>query len=189
MMPKPTWAAKSSSKDPDDVIENCIEAIAAGESEGLARLYGETHGAVYGFALSIVKNCHDAEDVVQDVYVKIWESAAGYKARGKPLAWMFTITRNAAYMCIRRQSRQMPSDPSDWDEVLAEEPDITPEDRLVLTSVLSLLGEVDREIVILHATAGMKHKEIAELMGMKLSTVLSRYNRALSTLRQALEEE
>ncbi len=187
-MPKPNKAAPASSKDPDGVLENCIEGIAAGRSEALAQLYRETRGAVYGFALSMVKNSHDAEDVVQDVYVKIWESAISYQPMGKPLAWIFTITRNAALMSIRRQSRAAPTDPGNWEDLFAEEPAVTPEDRVVLGRVMSLLGEKDRQIVILHVVAGMKHKEIAELMGMKLSTVLSRYNRALTKLREALEE-
>ncbi len=179
-MPKP--------KDPGDILENCILKIAAGERDALAQLYEKTHGAVYGFALSVVQNPHDAEDVVQDVYVKIWESAAGYAPLGKPLAWIFTITRNTALMSIRRQNKAAPTDPADWDSMFAEEPAVTPEDRVVLDGVMSLLDGKDRQIVILHAAAGMKHKEIAELLGMKLSTVLSRYNRALDKMRRALEE-
>ncbi len=187
-MPKSEKAAPASSGEPGDVLENCIMGIAAGERDALARLYRETRESVYGFALSLVQNCHDAEDVVQDVYVRIWESAAGYRPMGKPLAWIFTITRNVSLMCIRRQNRTAPTDLSDWEELFAGEPGVSPEDKVVLSRVMSLLKEEDRQIVILHVVAGMKHKEIAKLMGMKLSTVLSRYNRALTKLREALEE-
>ncbi len=186
-MPKPKKAAAAPSGRPEDGLENCIEGIAAGRQEALAQLYQETRGSVYGFALSLVKNVHDAEDVVQDVYVKIWESAAGYQPLGKPLAWIFTITRNEAYMSLRRQKRSTPADPADWAEVFAEEAAVSPEDKVVLEAVMSLLGDEDRQIVILHAVAGMKHKEIADLLGLKLSTVLSRYNRAIEKLRKALE--
>ncbi len=175
-------------KDPDSLLENCIAGIATGDRGALASLYEETHESIYGFALSIVQNPHDAEDVVQDAYVKIWESANGYQPLGKPLAWIFTITRNTALMSLRRQTKATPADPADWEEIFAEEPAVSSEDRVVLSGVMSLLGEEDREIVILHVVAGMKHKEIAALMGMKLSTVLSRYNRALGKLRKALEE-
>ncbi len=187
-MPKSKKAAPGPSGEPDGMLENCIEKIAAGDRSGLTKLYQATRGAVYGFALSLVKNCHDAEDVVQDVYVKIWESAAGYQPMGKPLAWIFTIARNEALMSIRRQNRSTPADPKDWDTLFAEEPSVTPEDRVVLNNVMSRLGDKDRQIVILHAVAGMKHKEIAKLLDMKLSTVLSRYNRAIGKLREALRE-
>lgn len=50
--------------------------------------------AVYGFALSILKNAHDAEDVLQDVYLQVWHGASGYRSHGKAMGWMMTITRN-----------------------------------------------------------------------------------------------
>lgn len=61
------------------------------------------------------------------------------------------------------------------------------DDRIVLEGVLSLLSEEEREIVILYAVTGMKHKEIAESLGLNLSTTLSKYYRALKKLRKYLE--
>ena len=62
-----------------------------------------------------------------------------------------------------------------------------PDDRIVLEGVLSLLSEEEREIIILYAVSGMKHKEIAESLGLKLSTTLSKYHRALKKLKNYLE--
>ena len=61
-----------------------------------------------------------------------------------------------------------------------------PTDRLVLESALRILGEEERQILLLHCVAGMKHREIAQDLGMPLSTVLSRYNRSLKKLRTHL---
>lgn len=61
------------------------------------------------------------------------------------------------------------------------------DDRIVLEGVLSLLSEEEREIVLLYAVSGMKHREIAESLGLKLSTTLSKYYRALKKLREYLE--
>jgi RNA polymerase sigma-70 factor (ECF subfamily) len=61
------------------------------------------------------------------------------------------------------------------------------DDRIVLEGVLSLLTEEEREIVMLHAVSGMKHKEIADGLGLNLSTTLSKYHRALKKLREYLE--
>jgi RNA polymerase sigma-70 factor (ECF subfamily) len=62
------------------------------------------------------------------------------------------------------------------------------EDRMVLEQVLAHLTEEEREIILLYAVSGMKHKEISESLGMKLSTVLSKYHRGLKKLRTYLEE-
>ena len=74
----------------------CIQKNAAGDKEALAALYEQTHAAVYGFALSILKNAQDAEDVLQDTYIQVWKAAENYVSAGKPLSWIFTITRNLA---------------------------------------------------------------------------------------------
>ncbi len=174
-------------EDRTAALENCIRDIAAGSRDALGHLYEETHAAVYAFALSVVQERADAEDVLQDVFVRIWQSAPSYRAMGKPLAWIFTITRNLALMEIRRKTRVVPVSPEDWQTIFAECPAVDAEDAQVLGAVMGILDEDERQIVLLHVTAGFKHRESAELLGLGLSTVLSKYSRALKKLRQALE--
>lgn len=170
----------------DAAFEICIMKIAEGDKTALAQLYERTHSAVYGFALSILKNRQDAEDVTHDAYLQVWNAAGGYTPAGKPLAWIFTITRNLALMRLREQARTTTVE--DWGSL----PDIAPladqEDRLVLTSLLEALSDQERQIVTLHAMTGLKHREIADLLGLRLPTVLSKYSRALKKLRSALKE-
>ncbi len=175
-------------KNRTDEMENCIKAIAGGDREALGRLYEDTYAAVFGFALSILKNRQDAEDVLQEVYVRIWQSAASYREWGKPMAWIFTITRNLALMDLRRKNRTVPVAPQDWPEMFSDVQEVTAEDSLVLSSLMERLGDDEREIVLLHTVAGLKHSECAQLLGMGLSTVLSKYSRAIKKLRQAMEE-
>lgn len=172
----------------DGVMEQCIKRIAGGDQEALALLYEQTHAAIYGFALSILKNKQDAEDVLQDTYIQIWNAAVSYTSEGKPLAWMFTIARNLALMRIREQSRTVAVAPEDWQSVFADEPAVNHEDRLMLASLLGTLSDEERQIVILHAMTGLKHREIADLLNLRLTTVLSKYNRALKKLRKTLKE-
>lgn len=169
----------------DDITEAYIKKIAGGDKEALARLYEQTHAAVYGFAVSILKNRQDAEDVEQDTYLRIWEAAGSYTPAGKPLAWIFTITRNLALMRLREQSRTITIPPEDWQAMFADEPAVGYEDRLVLESLLTILSDEERQIVMLYMVAGLKHREIAELLNLRLSTVLSKYTRALKKLRRA----
>lgn len=64
-----------------------------------------------------------------------------------------------------------------------------PTDRLVLEAALKTLNEEERRVVLLHAISGLKHREIAQDLGLPLSTVLSRYHRALKKLKRCLTEE
>ena len=172
----------------DDMLETYIAQIAEGQTDGLALLYEQTHAAVYGFALSILRNAHDAEDVQHDTYVQIWKAAHSYTPSGKPMAWIFTITRNLARMHLRVHERTISVSPEDWHTMFAHNPAVDNEDRILLTSLLQILSEEERQIVMLYSMTGLKHREIADLLEMKLSTVLSKYNRAIKKLRHAWKE-
>lgn len=168
------------------VLDQYIHDISCGDKRALAMLYEQTSSAIYGFALSIVQNTQDAEDVLQEVYVKIFTTAHTYQSKGKPMAWMLTITRNLALMRIREQKKAMLMPTEDIHNEY--QPAVTDEDRMVLEAMLSELKDEERQIVILHSITGLKHREIATLMEIPLPTVLSKYNRALKKLRNTLKE-
>lgn len=172
----------------DDILEIYLTKIAENDKEALSLLYERTHTAVYGFAFSILKNRHDAEDVTHDTYVQIWKAAVSYQAAGKPLAWIFTITRNLARMRMREQKRTVFVTPQDWQSMFAEKTEMNHEDRMVLAVLFQVLSDEERQIVMLHAVAGLKHREVAELLNLGLSAVLSKYSRALKKMRNALKE-
>ena len=178
-----TAEASAPVKRPID--EGWIAAIAAGDMDALRRLYDAVSGPVYGFALSLVRDPHDAEDVLQDTFLRIYRAAADYRPLGKPLAWIFTIARHAALDKRRDQSRTLPVEKVEVAVATVMDAD----DRLLLHALLNRLPEEDRQIVILHAVVGMKHREIATVMEMALGTVLSRYRRALNRLKTIVKEE
>lgn len=172
--------------------EKLLLRVAQGDKEAFQRLYQNTDKTIYGFILSILRNPQDAEEIMQETYLKIWTSAAGYKSQGKPLAWMFTIARNLCYMKFRDQKREADIALSDLSE--GELGEFCPQiedaaDKMVLKAALHILNEEERQIVLLHTTAGMKHREIAADLEMPLATVLSKYNRAMKKLQKHLREE
>ena len=169
-------------------VEEYIAQMAEGNSDAVASLYEQTKGAVYGFALSILKNAHDAEDVLQDTYIQIYRAADRYRSNKNPMPWIFTIAKNLAYMKLREKNRVQAVPQEDWRDLLPETPAMTPEDRLVLQSAMELLSDEERQIVMLHAAGDFKHREIAELLGLPLSTVLSKYHRAVKKLKMKLQE-
>ena len=66
-------------------LQQLILRVAGGEREALAELYQRTRSAVYGLALSYLKNAHDAQDLTQDVYVQAWDCAEQYRSTGSPM--------------------------------------------------------------------------------------------------------
>ena len=105
------------------------------------------------------------------------------------MAWMLTIARNLARSRLRRGGRQVGLEDEEWNAIPADLPAVSPEDRQVLQEALARLGEEERRIVLLHAVTGLKHREIAQLLELPLSTVLSKYHRGLKKLRALMKGE
>ena len=161
--------------------------IAGGEREALAELYRRTRSAVYGLALSYLKNAHDAQDLTQDVYVQVWDRAGQYRPTGSPMGWLLAVCRNLCLMRLRREERRTALSEEEWDAIPAQECGLDADERALLQQALAGLGEEERRIVLLHAVTGMKHREIAALLELPLPTVLSKYHRALKKMRAYLE--
>ncbi|MCD8120391.1 MAG: RNA polymerase sigma factor [Lachnospiraceae bacterium] len=179
--------SESLERGDSELLDDYIRRTAAGDEDGLTNLYEKTRVSVYGIALSITKNAEDAEDVTQDTYIRIWQSAHQYKSKGFPLAWILKIARNEALQTLRKR-KDVATDPADL-SALAEKPAVTAEDRMVLESLFSELEQDEREIVTLYAVTGMKHREIADMLNLPLSTELSKYQRTLKKLGKRWERE
>ena len=163
-----------------------------GDREAFRRLYELTAKGIYSYALSILKHPQDAEEVMQDTYLTAWNQVKRYESEGKPMAWLLTIARNLCYMRLRKQ-KEHPY--ISYEDLESEEPgelcsniELAPEKQMLLDA-LAVLGEDERNIVLLHDAGNMKHREIAEYLGLPLSTVLSKYRRALKRLQKLLEGE
>ena len=179
-----TYGAPSARED----LESLLLGVAAEDSHSLEELYHRTRTAVYGLVLSYLKHPQDAEDVTQDAFVRIWDTAASYRPQGKPMAWIFTIVRNRCLQKLRERTRTADIPSEDWEPYLQSRESITPEDRLLIGTCMERLNQQERQIVVLHAVSGFRHREIAQLLQLPLPTVLSKYHRALKKLKKYVTE-
>ena len=170
-------------------LEHLIASLARGDVARLEEFYHLTRAAVFGLALSIVKNSHDAEDVTHETYVKVWEAAGTYEARGKPLAWVYTVTKNLALMKIRDRNKSDLFPENDVVNNTSNTPDYAIEDRIVLQSFLHELTDEEQNIVVLHAISGWKHKEIATFLNLPVQNIIVKYRRAIKKLIRKFEQQ
>lgn len=162
-----------------------IKLIAQGRKTALEALYQMTKTSVYAYSLSLLGSVADAEDAMQEVYLEIWQSAGSYKSVGKPMGWIITLTKNVCFMKLRSKKyvSAEPLEPSRFSGF-----GLCPEESAVLRGCLEALTESEREVILLHAVSGLKHREIAEITGLSLTAVLSRYHRSIKKLRKMLLE-
>ena len=159
--------------------EILIERIANKDLEALKEIYEVSSSVIYGLALSITKNKEDAEDILHDTYIKLVEKAYTYKPQGKPLAWLCMITKNLSLMKLRKRKNEKDQD---INYAYIEKSD----DKIILKSAFASLNSEELQIVSLYSF-GFKHKEIAEILDIPLSTVLSKYHRSLKKMKKFLE--
>lgn len=170
--------------------EQLIMNIARGDRDALAEVYLQHKGAVYAFALSILRQAHAAEDVMQETFLQLWNAAGTYVPRGQSaLPWLLGITKNTALKHLRASQRSGIPMEELPETMHAQDPFQAAENRIVTRAVLEKLSSEERQIVVLHAVAGMKHREISELLEKPLSTVLNKYRRALKKLESYLGEQ
>jgi RNA polymerase sigma-70 factor (ECF subfamily) len=150
--------------------------------------------SLYGTALRLTRNEADAQDLVQDTYVKAFKSARQFTPGTNLKAWLFTILHNT----FRNRRRDSSRDPVDVDsdriEVAAPvDPAATPEEQMVrdsmgpdLQEALDALPEAFREAVWLRDVEEFPYAEIAEMLGIPVGTVMSRISRGRRMLYSRL---
>ncbi len=170
-------------------LEALLAEMAADASNQavMAELYELIRVPVYSYALSLVKNPYDAEDILHDTLISIHDAAGHYRADGKPMAWIITIAKNHGYGRLRRQKHMADVPEEMWDSYLEGNDRVSVDDRILLDQCLNVLSATERQIVVMHAVTGMKHRQIAAVLELPLSTVLSKYNRALRKIRKNMQ--
>ena len=173
--------------------------IRFGDAEALGQLYDQTLGQVHGLALRVVGNAQDAEEVVADVFLQVWDRAVSYcPQRGAVMAWLQTLAWSRAIDHKRRSLRRSPPALHLDEAALAytESEDPTPEhlaqSHALATRVrraLDALARGQRRVLELAFYEDLSHAEIAERTGLPLGTVKSHARRGLAALRSSMHGE
>ena len=171
------------------VRDEDILAVARNGPDALRRLYEKTSKGVYAYALSLLKNAHDAEDVCQETFLSIYDKAGDYEPQGKPMAWIITVAKRHALTVLRKERGKSYIAEAEKANAEAFSRTENTEQRLLLQAATEVLNDDERQIVMLKAVAGMKAREIGKILGMPLNTVLSKYHRAIGKMRLYIEKE
>lgn len=169
-------------KLPDGIFER----IAGGDNKAFEELYYLTYKPLYAFLFSLTKNQEDAEDILQDTYLKIKGASHLYKEQGNPMAWIMKIGKNEFLMRCRKKQDMLTEDIETYENVDIAVSEFTGsiDNRMFLAEMFGRISEEDRNIIILHIVGGMKHREIADFLDKPLGSVLTRYHRAIKLLRE-----
>lgn len=166
-------------------LSTAIRMAKRGSDDALAYLYRRFSGNVYGYARSIVRDDHEAEDVAQQVFARLMTSLASYEQRSVPFsAWLLRITHNLAIDQLRRRRAtpcaevRAPTEAGDDDHGLS----------LALREALSQLPDGQREVVVLRHVAGWTPGEIAERLDKSEDAIHGLHHRGRRALKDSLRQ-
>lgn len=147
--------------------------------ESFQELYEKTKTMIFAYIMSMVKNYEDSDDIMQEVYIKVYLAAKNYQSQTKPLAWLYTIAKNECLLHLRRKKINL-----EYDDCLLLPQDMSGEARLFLEDLLTVLNDQERQVIVMHSLWGLKHYEIANLLQIPLSTSLSSYRRGMKKMKK-----
>jgi len=174
--------------------EKIVARVCAGESALFEVLMRRNNQRVYRAARSIVKDDNEAEDVMQDAYVRAYEHLHEFEARARFSTWLTRIAVHEALARVRRRNRLASFD-AQPEESMPATPASSPEQqtsdlemRTVLESAVEKLPDEFRAVFVLRAVEGMSGAETAECLGIPEDTVKTRLHRARGRLREMVLE-
>ena len=182
------------SKEDAGSDEELMTAIAAGDQRAFRVLVERHQGLVIGTVTRMI-GAGDAEDIAQQVFLNVWNSAPRWRPEAKVTTWIMTVAKRLVFNESRRRKRSriipQASDEETTHEASDESPG--PDARLLegelheaIGRAMSLLNEKERMAVVLRRHEGMQYEEIAVILGTSVSSVKSLLFRARTTLREKL---
>ncbi len=171
-----------------------LARVAAGDAEAFRAVYSRYSGPLYALTLRMVGNATEAEEILQDVFIKIWHNAGTYSpVRALPFTWAVAITRNSCVDFLRKHRRAPIQVPVSEDTpVVGHSPRaamVATEEAGQIRAAVMQLPTGARAALELALYSGLTHAEIAERLGQPLGTVKSWIRRALFIIRDAVKEE
>jgi len=177
-----------------------LKGARQGEQSALAALFEACFDDIYGLALRMLGDRAQAEDIVQEVFLRLHKSASTLDSSRDPRPWLRTVTAN---LCrdhwrsfgakVAKKSVSVDADPDTAPPLPNGGP--TPEATVIadqraerVQEAINELPEQLREIVVLRDYEGLSHEEIAEIVGATYAAVRKRYSRALSALGEMLQD-
>jgi RNA polymerase sigma-70 factor (ECF subfamily) len=189
-----------SSLPPDDreaTDARLMQRVAVGDKQAFTELYDRFSSPLYGTAIRIVRDTAEAQDIVHDAFITVWEKAGNFEVtRGTAFSWVVTLVRNRAIDRVRMRRRRgellAASVPGDLGYAeptvgaVGADPATRSDDAQMVRSAVAALPAEQQRALELAFFGGLTQEEIAEKLAEPLGTVKARIRRGLLKLRDAL---
>ena len=174
--------------------EALVALVARGDEGALAELYDRVGRVAYGLAFKVLRDDRLAEDAVQEAFLTVWRTAAGFRADiAKASTWILTLVHRRAVDIVRREERRRADPLDDLDRDAGTSESAEDEawlgfERRRVKGAMQQLPYAQREAIELAYYGGFSQSELAERLGLPLGTIKSRMFAGLARLRELLDD-
>ena len=176
-----------------ETVEFLIGRVAAGDQAAFSRLYQRTSAKLFGVCLGILGNRGQAEDALQEGFVRVWRNAGRFDhSKGSAMTWLISIVRNRALTMRHSMSRLQPVEDEALESMVedradgANDPDAA--DKQALYNCLETLAASQQDVVRKAYIFGYTHSELARSTGNPIGTVKTWIRRGLAQLKLCLDD-
>jgi len=169
--------------------DDYIDLLMQKDEKAFAYIYNETKNGVFAVIIAIVKDQYATEDLMQETYIKMLTNLNQYKKGRNFNAWIVQIAKNLAIDYYRKNKNLLVRDVNEDEFVYNVNVDSKPKNNEDLESIIKVLNEEERQIILLHIVSDMKFREISSVVNKPLGTVLWIYNKSLKKIKKDLERK
>ena len=183
---------------PEEAQARLLQRVAAGDRQAFGEFYDQTSAPLFSLAVRILGDAGEAEEVLQDAFVQIWEKAAAFDpALGGAFHWALSITRHRAIDRLRSRQRRARLVDELQNEVAVDPPQASGPDpsalgadeSVAVRAAIRSLPEDQAQAIEMAFFRGLTHPEIAQALQQPLGTVKARIRRGLLRLRDTLQAD
>lgn len=177
---------------PHQLDYELAQRAAHGDMQAFEQLYQLHHRRVYGLCLRMTQNVAEAEDLTQEVFIKLYRKIGGYRGESSFTTWLHRLTINQVLMRFRKRNARKEEQPAEVEPASARDRvawarnQTSMSERVALDQAIARLPPGYRVVFLLHDLLGHEHEEIAQLLGCAVGTSKSQLHKARMKLRQLL---
>lgn len=167
-----------------------IQEIIAGNAQAYVHIIDKYKNPLYGMILRMTKNTHDAEDLAQEVFIKVYEQLHKYQRTGSFSSWFYRVAMNH---CIDhfRKKRFASTEIEEWLMIEEQHPEsiyLKKEKHLVLEKLIATLPKDERLVILLRYRQELSYQEISDITQLSMSTIRNKLHRAKQKMRRTINE-
>ena len=168
-------------------LDHYLKKLQQNDPKALAEIYQTMYPMVFHYTFSLVRNYEEAEDITQEVFLRINRYKHKYKVGTSAKAWIYKMTKNLIYTTMKKK-KEIAYEKEKLEYLIDQQAILPTTDLSFVKEALDCLNETERQVVTLHLYGGLKHYETAQVLNIPYEKVRSIYTYALRKMEKQLKK-